>query len=201
MAENRFEEMLARDWRELIESAPEPLDPPRGMPLSPTALFAQLEEVREDWRALVDDVREDELTRYVNAGWTLSELLAHLASWAKEFRRNVETAARGESFDYAIPFAMSVMGPTEWNEGEVAARHARNLEEIRDEFDEETTRLQELLLELSEPDLYGVREFPYAPSGDPLARWKGPSAAVIAGKCLHDRYHFQQIRKKLAEWR
>ena len=56
-----FEELLVNEWRALLASledalevAPSPLALPaaRRLPLSPKALFAQLEEVREEWRAL-----------------------------------------------------------------------------------------------------------------------------------------------------
>jgi hypothetical protein len=62
---------------------------------------------------------EKHANRYINGAWTLQQLFAHLASWAREFRHQVETVVRGESFDYAIPFALSVIGPTRWNEQQV----------------------------------------------------------------------------------
>ena len=96
---------------------------------------------------------------------------------------------------------MTVMGPNAWNEKEVQARHERSFEEIVQEFDKETARLQELLFEMSEHDLYGLSEFSLAPSGDPKARWKGPSAVIVYGKCAHDWHHLAQIRMKLAAWR
>ncbi len=203
----RIEELLASEWDRFVENAPRPaasplsLPPERRVPLRPVALFAQLEEVREGWRALTSDMSADELSRYITGAWTLKELLAHVASWAREFRHEVETVFRGGDLDYAIPFVMTVMGPNAWNEKEVQARHERSFEEVVPEFDEETARLQELLFEMSEQDLYGPSEFPLAPSGDPKARWKGPSAVIIYGKCAHDRHHLEQIRMKLAAWR
>ncbi len=202
-----LEELLNAEWDRFVENArpaeagPLSLPPERRLPLSSVALFAQLEEVREDWRALTSDMSADELSRFINGAWTLKELLAHVASWAHEFRHEVETVFRGGELDYAIPFVMTVMGPNAWNEKEVQARHERSFEEIVQEFDQETARLQELLFEMSEHDLYGLSEFPLAPSGDPKARWKGPSAVIIHGKCAHDRHHLAQIRKKLAAWR
>jgi hypothetical protein len=202
-----IEELLASEWHRLVENAPPDgasplsLPPERRVPLRPVALFAQLEEVREDWRTLTSDMSADELSRYINGAWTLKELLAHVASWAREFRHEVETVFRGGDFDYAIPFVMTVMGPNAWNEKEVQARHERSFEEIVQEFEKETRHLQELLFEMSEQDLYGLSEFPLAPSGDPKARWRGPSAVIIYGKCAHDRHHLEQIRTKLAAWR
>ena len=205
-----FEELLVNEWRALLASledalevAPSPLALPaaRRLPLSPKALFAQLEEVREEWRALRSAIQPGDAERYVNAAWTLKDLVAHVASWAKEFRHEVETVLRGGSFDYAIPYVMTVVGPNEWNEEQVRQRETQSLDESFDELDAETVRLQELLFEMSEQDLYGEATFPLAPSGDPAAKWKGPSAVIIAGKCEHDRHHIGQLKKRLLSWR
>ncbi len=202
-----FEELLVNEWRELLASleevAPSPVALPeaRRMPLSPTALFAQLEEVREEWRALRSAIQPGDTERYVNAAWTLKDLVAHVASWAKEFRHQVETVFRGGSFDYAIPYVMTVVGPNEWNEEQVRQRETQSLEDSFDELDAETVLLQELLLVMTEQNLYGPATFALAPSGDPAVKWKGPSAVIIAGKCEHDRHHIGQLKKRLLSWR
>jgi uncharacterized damage-inducible protein DinB len=210
MAEPRDSELraqLAREWRALLETVspgwggPLELPPERRMALGRMALFAQLEEARADFRALRSLVDEELGAKFVNAGWTLQDLLAHIASWAGEFRRQIETASRHESFDYSIPFAMSVMGPTEWNQREVEKRRDRTLPEIFEEYEVETSRLQELVISLDEPELYRGQEFPIAPSGRSDERWRGPGAVIIAGKCVHDRYHLRQIRERLGHWR
>ena len=205
-----LEELLVNEWRELLASledalevAPSPVALPaaRRMPLSPTALFAQLEEVREEWRALRAAIQPDDVERYVNAAWTLKDLVAHVASWAKEFRHEVEMVFHGGSFNYAIPYVMTVVGPNEWNEEQVRERATQSLDVSFEELDTETLRMQELLFEMSEQDLYAPATFPLAPSGDPAAKWKGPSAVIIAGKCEHDRHHIGQLRKRLLFWR
>jgi hypothetical protein len=202
-----MEARLDREWRTLIEgvassaASPLALPPDRRQAVSRVALLAQLEEVREELRSLRGAIDEETASRFANAAWTLKDLLAHLASWAREFRREIETVSRMESFDYAIPFAMSVLGPTEWNEREVRARGERGLEEIFRELEEETERLESLVAGLAEGALYRPVPFPLAPSGSPKERLPAPPAFVIAGKCLHDRHHFAQIRKLLARLR
>lgn len=205
-----IEARLELEWRSLLEEigtaaenvpSPTSLPPERRMPLSRVALLAQLEEVREDFRTIRELVDEELGGRFINAAWTLKDLLAHIASWAREFRSEVSKASRHESFDYVIPFAMSVLGPTAWNETEVAARRDRTLEQIFDELDQETSHLQDLVVELGEADLYGSREFPISPSGDPSARLKAPPAFIIMAKCLHDRHHIAQIRARLTRFR
>lgn len=209
MAErDAVEKLLFDEWRALVDEAavrpersPLALPPERRMPLSRTALLALLAEVRASWSGLRERVDPELGERFVNAAWTLKDLLAHLSSWAAEFRREVEGASRGESFDYAIPYAMAVIGPNAWNEEQVAARRDRDLEQIFEEFESETARLEELVIEMSERELYGPSTFPLAPSGDPSSRWRGPAAILISGKCLHDRYHIAQIKERLRRFR
>jgi uncharacterized damage-inducible protein DinB len=166
-------------------------------PVSPTALCAQLEEVLFSWRELGEGRLERAQGRYVNGAWTLKDLLGHLASWAAEFRREVETVATGGAFDYAIPFALSVIGPNEWNARAAEARRPQTLETIRAAFEAETRRLQDLVLELPPEVLYGPTDFPLAPTGDPNVRFRGNVAQIVLGKCEHDNYHLGQIRRWL----
>ena len=196
-----------RDWKALVgglESRPDgnPLavPPHRRVPLRSAALFAELESVRLAWNEIRSAPLSDHANRYVNADWNLRALLAHLASWARKFRSEVETVFCGETFDYAIPFALSVMGPTQWNEEQVDARRERSLEEILDELDSETVRVQELVLEMPEEVLNKSTTFPEAPSGDPEVRWRGTAALVVLAKCRHDRYHIAQIRQQIRPW-
>lgn len=197
-----------REWRELLEAvekslSPEAptlaLPPERRMPLSRIALLALLEEVRDEWRGLRRRVEADPETaeRFVNAAWTLKELLAHMASWAVEFRREVETVHEGERFDYAIPYAMGVFGPTEWNEVEVRKRDEATLEAIFDEYAQESERLEDLVVRVNDAVLYGAQTFPLAPSGDPEALLQGPTAFIVFAKCIHDLHHIAQIKSRL----
>ena len=118
-----------------------------------------------------------------------------MASWATEFHRQVRTVARGGSFDYAIPFAGSVFGPTQWNQVEVNKRGPLSLNEILDEFDHETRALQDFILGLPDESLYTEVMLPLAPSGDPAALFKGSIAQVVGMKCMHDRVHIDRIRQ------
>lgn len=202
MPERTLQRRLEREWRELAArlavgtpGRPSWLVAGRPvLPIRPLALFAQLEEVLLAWRELRERPLGGWAGRYVTSAWTLKDLLAHLASWAEEFRRDVETVARGESFDRSIPYALSVMGPGEWNAVEVEARRALSLEEVLDQFEAETHRLQHLVLALPEQTLFRPAAFPYAPSGDPAERWKGNIAVVVMSKCAHDQYHLGRIR-------
>lgn len=205
MPRRNAEAELQREWQSLLVSLPpQRVNSPRWFlmphpmrPLSPAMLFAELEDVRRLWSELRAYPLERFADRYINSAWTLRQLLAHLASWAREFRFEVETASRGEPFDYSIPFALSVIGPNQWNQVEVEKRAASSLEEILGEFDSETARLQDLVLALPPESLFAESAFPAAPTGDPAARWRGNSAQIALMKCMHDRYHLGRIQQWL----
>ncbi len=210
MPESRIHQQLSTEWQELLAGLPPErvasfrwfLGPFRyghtGM-ARPTVLFAELEDVRATWNELrASGHLEEYADRFITTAWTLKDLLAHLASWADEFRREIETVAHGGAFDYAIPFAMNVVGPNQWNQVEVEVRKAEPLDVILDEYDAETRRLQDLVLELPQESLLAEAEFPLAPTGDPAALWKGASAQIVLAKCEHDRYHFGRIHQWLA---
>lgn len=190
---------LSREWREATEASVPPFRPGPPFPTTPAGLFAELEEVLRRWRELPRPLLRRHARRFVNTSWTLQDLLAHLASWAGEFRQEVETLVAGREIDYAIPFALSVMGPNEWNRTEVERRRGLGLAEVLAQFAEETRRLQDLVLSVSPRELLRPALLPAAPSGDPAARVRGNLAMIVSGKCLHDGYHLTQIRRWLDE--
>jgi len=204
VAERPILEQLAAEWAEQVaqltdNGARARLDRP-PFPATPLALFAQLEDVLESWKQLRREPLEELAERYANGAWTLKDLLGHLATWAREFRREVETVTRGEVFDYVIPFALSVIGPNEWNNRQAQAQRSIPMAEILASFEADTRWLQDLALALPEPALYEEVAFPLSPSGDPAALFKAPIAFLVLGKCQHDLYHLAQIRALLGRW-
>lgn len=193
---------LEQDWRAALASLPgrerqsaawlRTLPPP--VPSSPAALFAELEDTRREWQELRawPALREHAESK-VNPGWTYKQLLAHLASWAVEFQRQMETAAAGRKFDYEIAFAPKV-GPTEWNAIEVAKREVMTLDEIFDQFDAAFAASQELVLTLPRERLLATVRFPIRMGPEPLV---GNLPRIVAMKCWHNSYHFAQIRQRL----
>jgi hypothetical protein len=192
---------LVREWESVLERPDAGRPFPRGgppFPMTGPGLFAELEEVLLLWRDLRAMPLRRHARHFVNAAWTLQDLLAHLASWAGEFRREVETIAAGRELDYAIPFALSIIGPNEWNQTEVESKRNLTLAQVLDQFEEETRRLQDIVVGLSPAEILRPSTLPAAPSGNPAERVRGNVAIVVSGKCMHDRYHIGAIRRWLA---
>lgn len=196
-------QQLEQDWRTALASLPgrerqsaawlHTMPPP--VPSSPAALFAELEDTRRQWQELREwPALRDHAESKVNPGWTYRELLAHLASWAREFHRQMMTAAEGREFDYEIPFAPKV-GPTDWNAIEVAKRREMTLDQIFDEFDAAFVASQELVLSLPPERLLAETRFPIRMGPEPLV---ANIPRLVAMKCWHNSYHFAQIRQRLA---
>jgi uncharacterized damage-inducible protein DinB len=200
MPDRALQARIQAEWEVLVrrsrsaEARPAWLSPGRPVfPARPMALFAQLEELLSLWAELRSKRLDRYADRFVNSGWTLKDLLGHLASWAAEFRSQVDTMARGGAFDYSIPYALSVIGPNEWNAIAASAQRGRALAEVLDQFEEETGRLQDLVLALPEARLFAPAASPLAPSGDPEETIQASIAQIVLGKCSHDRYHLGQI--------
>jgi len=200
----RVYEQLQQEWVDALRNSPTEQEgrsdwsfvQRRLGSASPALLFAQLEDVRSYWKELLGPARlEPYVDRFVSPAWTVKDLIAHVASWSCELRQQVETVAGGESITRGIPYALSVIGPNEWNAVEVEKRRPRNVGRLLQEFEKETTLMQELVLDLPERALHDEKAFGLAPSGDPSALWRGTIAQVVLLKCGHDRYHMEHIRR------
>jgi hypothetical protein len=196
-------QQLEQDWRAAVASLPaeglartdwlRTMPPPA--PSRPAALFAELEDTRRQWQELrAWQALREHADSKVNPGWTYKDLLAHLASWAQEFHRQMATAAEGREFDYEIPFQPKI-GPTEWNAIEVAKRREMTLDEIFDQFDAAFAASQDLILSLRPEQLRVTTRFPIRMGPEPMV---ANIPRMVAMKCWHNHYHFAQIRQRLA---
>jgi hypothetical protein len=170
----------------------------RGARVTRPIIWAELEDVRLSFaevHAALDDAAKAE--QLATTHWSMKDLIAHVASWAAEFRRQIETAAAGRTFDYLITFTPRV-GPTDWNAREVDRRRALTLDDHFRELDVETARIQELALTLPDDRLFMTAELPPTPDGLPEHRWRAQLADLMLRKCFHDRYHLERIRGLLA---
>lgn len=204
MNELDVDRALAGEWQAFVEA--QPADPDlaativerRGSRITRRMIWAELEDVRlafADVHAALDEAaKADQLA---TTSWSVKELIAHIASWAREFRHQIETAAAGGTFDYLITFTPRV-GPTEWNAREVERRRAWSLDDRFRELDVETARIQDLALALPDDRLFMTAELPQTPDGLPEHRWRAQLADLMLRKCFHDRYHLERLRRLLA---
>lgn len=202
MANDGLFELLQLEWNGALT----PTESPEAFsihqrPPGRYALFAMLEQPLE----ILQEMRDTGLlysfaNRFINTSWSVRELVVHLAGWAKELRREVEILAAEQGFDYSIPFGLSVLGPTEWNRNELEKRRAIDIDAACAEYERETLLLQDLVLDLPQSALYRTAETPFAPSGDPAARWRASIAAVITAQTSHFGYHLNQLRTRLKRY-
>lgn len=202
--EAKIHEQLQREWGELLTSFS--AEPGRVDDWSfvqkhlrsatPALLFAELEDVRVSWEDMLAPAHlEPYAERFVSPSWTVKDLIAHAASWSSELRRQVDTIVEGRTITRGIPYALSVIGPNEWNQIEVEKRRPLNLKRLSQELENATRQMQEFVLDLPEEMLHDEKAFGLAPSGDPTALWRGTIAQVVFLKCGHDRYHMEQVRR------
>ena len=205
MSEPNILERLHREWEGQIASLPgarpAALRPgPELRAHTPQAVFAELEDARLRWTEITGDLRTARyLDRVATSRWTLRELLSHMASWAAEFRRELEMAARGDDFDYVIPGVLTPVGPTEWNEKLLDERRGRVLGAIIEEFDAETQAMQDLILGLPDEALAQPSIFPLSPTGELADRFRGSILQIASMKSMHDCYHLSRIARWLDE--
>jgi mycothiol maleylpyruvate isomerase-like protein len=197
------ERTLHGEWQMLVDDArPNPdlaatIAAARGGRLTRPLLWAELEDVRlafAEAHAAIDDASKADAL--ATTQWTVKDLVAHLASWATEFRRQIERVAAREPFDYLITFTPRV-GPTEWNAREVGRRRSHSLDESFRELDSATERIQALALSLPDDVLFTPAELPQTPDGRAESRWRTPLADLMLMKCWHDRYHLARLREIL----
>jgi len=207
MTNRTLYERLQHEWQELV-ATPLPerltsvewlLQRPRAMAPSPAVLFAELEDVHQEWNQFRPSAQINQYSdRFITAAWTLKDLLGHLGSWLAETRREAEAVSRGEGFDYTIPYALSVVGPNRWNQVEVEKRRPLPLGALHEEAKSEIARLQKLVLTTPEEVLVRISPLPLSPTGEPTALWKGSISQLVLGQCMHQHLHLSRIERWLS---
>lgn len=195
MTNHNTEAAVAREL-EALTSAPavdaRSISMAAAEPASRVALLAEL----EDLRLLFIELREEcaspaAKTARLTSHWTALDVVAHLASWAAETRREAEALLAGDRLDYAIHFEREG-GPRAWNQREVDARATRGLSELVEELVSETDRLADLVLAAPQTTLEQLVELPRT-SGDPPQRWRMPFASMVGASCWHARLHLRKL--------
>lgn len=194
-----IERELTTEWADLLASparpAAEMLPRVTAPRVSKPMLSAALEEVLFRFGELLPEAGL-RASGTITSLWTMKDLVAHMASWATEFVREVDIASRGEPFDYTIQFPMPA-GPTAWNHREVERRGARSFDDCAREFAAGTLGLQQRALALPEAVLSRRTAFPLTPDGRAETRWQVRIADLVLMKTDHDLYHIGRIERWL----
>ncbi|MBM3818668.1 MAG: hypothetical protein FJW14_06575 [Acidimicrobiia bacterium] len=200
MTPEDLHDRLIADWRQAAGPMPrvtatEIAERAAPEQASRVAVLAELEDLRlsfTELHGLLDDQAADVRA---TSRWTARDVVAHLASWAMETRREAETLLAGGAFDYSIHFEREG-GPRAWNQQEVDARARRTPAELFDELDRETIRTMDLMLEASEEVFGAVATLPRT-SGDPAEPWRMPLGAMVLMSCWHARLHLRALEELL----
>jgi len=202
MNELDVERALVEEWQAFADAAGADRDlavtivQTHGNRTTRPLLWAELEDIRlafADLRASLDEPGAGTLA---TTRWTVKDLVGHVASWATELQRQIETIAAHEEFDYLITFTPRV-GPTEWNARELERRASMSLAERFRELDDATARTQELVLSLPDDVLFGDALLPQTADGRQETRWRTRLADFIVMACAHYRYHLHRIHDVL----
>jgi hypothetical protein len=164
-----------------------------GNRLTRPLLWAELEDVRLAFVGLRASLQgSSKAETLATTRWTVKDLIGHIASWATELERQIETIAAGKEFDYLITFTPRV-GPTDWNARELERRASMSLEERFRELDDATRRMQDLVLSLPDEVLYEAALLPQTPDGRQETRWRTRPADFVVNMCAHYRYHLDRL--------
>lgn len=161
---------------------------------SRAAVIAEIKDLRmtlAELRASIE--RTGAAERRATTLWTVRDVVAHLASWAAETRREAERILTGAAFDYAIHFEQEG-GPRAWNQGEVERRAGKTLGELFDELEAEHQRLVDLALRAPDEQLTAEVDLPRT-AGDPPRAWRMSIAAMIVAGGWHARLHIARIEE------
>ncbi|HEU4760396.1 MAG TPA: maleylpyruvate isomerase N-terminal domain-containing protein [Dehalococcoidia bacterium] len=103
------------------------------MSVDKAAVQRELEEAWAELRALVDSVPESEFEQPgVVDGWSLKDLLGHIAFWAEKAAGDLRLLAAGRPDEIETPGSEENVDA--WNAREAAARRGKSLKEVREEW-------------------------------------------------------------------
>jgi len=146
-----------------------------------TRLIQDLDSAREVMRAVLAEIDPE---REVYPGWTIKEVLAHVAGWDDAAMSSLRAHARGE-----IPQALAVEGINAYNATTVSTREALNLDQIVQEWEFSRRELKAVIQEMPDGQLDTPMLFPWG--------GRGTTAQLVDIFAGHERSHAAEIRKML----
>ena len=156
--------------------------------MSPTATKADVErELIEVWQALASavdsfsDVEQEQPG--VVEGWSVKDLLGHIAFWSQRAAESLQLIAAGRSDE--IRFPADVAAVDEWNERERRLRQDRPLPDVREEW-----------LESYQQAMQALADFPAE-----KAEQKTKGQTVLRWFAIDTYEHFREHLAHLNAWR
>lgn len=141
-----------------------------------TTVLSELQAQRAQLEAMLEEVGEARMSRPgVQDGWTVKDLIFHIAAWDRRGTSWIRQVVRGETPQIPEP-GMTWEDMDRINERELVERRQRPLPEALAEFREAYAQLLEVIEGLSDEDL--DRSAPHSyPDGDwvgvrQLVRWR-----------------------------
>ena len=136
--------------------------------MSATATKANVErELVEAWQALastVDSFSDATMEQPgVLEGWSIKDLLGHIAFWAQRAAENLQLAAAGKADEIRFPANLAAVD--EWNERERRLRQDRPLPDVREEWLESFQRAMQALAD------FPAEKLEQKTKGQTVLRW------------------------------
>ena len=144
-------------------------------------------QMLQAWEALasaVDSFSDVELVQPgVVEGWSVKDLLGHIAFWSQQGAHNLQAIAAGEADTVHRPDSESVTA--EWNERERKHREGKDLPALRQEW---LDSFQEAMQALADCPPEKLEE-----------QFRGRSALALFAEDTYE--HYREHRAHLAAWR
>jgi hypothetical protein len=144
-------------------------------------------EMVEAWQALasaVDSFSNGELEQPgVVEGWSVKDMLGHIAFWAQEAARNLQLIAAGKGDEVVRPESDAAVDG--WNERERRLREGRSLAEVREEW-----------LESFQQAMQALADFPAE-----MLEAKVNEDTALASLAVDTYDHYREHLAQLAGWR
>lgn len=160
------------------------------LPRSREELLREIREERAAFEAILAQVPEQRLLQpLLDGGWSVKDVLAHIAAWEELMVAWVEATLRGETPD------RPVRGDN-WVDKLNTSLYEKNkpmtLADVQWQFTTSYERAYETAMRLSSAELFESERFAWR-AGSPLA------VLVAANTCWHYREHREQLERFLAQ--
>ncbi len=145
-------------------------------------LLRRLDAAREAMRALVRDIdRHQE----VYPGWTIKQVLAHIAGWDDATIASLQAHISGEE-----PGVPAALGIDHYNAQSVATRAALTYDQVVGEWELAREQLKAIIRQMSEEKFRQPLLFPWGRTGTVESL-----VTLFAG---HEQEHVAEIRQRIA---